>query len=125
VKERRKHERLKDRSRAEVTVLSAPNAHNIENRSFACFTGDVSEDGLRLSVPSPVPVGSKIELVVKSGRPRRHVWRAGHVVWMERDGAADSYSVGVRFISSPEQALEAWQEMLREKFASAEARAAH
>jgi len=124
MKERRKHERLEDRNRTQITVLSAPKAHDLEYRSFSCFTQDVSNGGVSLFVPHEVPVGSKLELVVKSGRPRRSAWHVGRVVWSRRQDGSSSHCLGVRFMSSPEQAIRAWQEILREKFACAAKNAA-
>jgi hypothetical protein len=100
-------------------VLSAPKAHDLEYRSFSCFTGDLSEGGVSLRVPRPVPVGAKLELVIKSTKPRRRAWHVGRVVWASRQEGESNHLLGVQFMSSPEQAIEAWQEMLREKFAFA------
>ena len=124
MRERRRDERLQNRNRTEITVLSAPEAHDLEQRSFSCFTEDVSEGGLRLHVPHAVPVGSKLELLVKSASPRKRAWHVGRVVWARKEEKLDSHCVGVRFLSSPEQALKAWQEILREKFAYAVAKTA-
>jgi len=119
MKERRKHERLEDRNRTQITVLSAPKAHDLEYRSFSCFTGDVSQGGVSLCVPHPVPVGAKLEMVVSSSKPRRRAWHVGRVVWVRKHDGNATHLLGVRFMSSPEQAIETWQEMLREKFAFA------
>ncbi len=74
--ERRLYPRLKKQTSVTVKVQSAPDARELEGKSFPCYSVNVSLNGLLLSVDNDVPVGSYLELYIQSEK----CWHAGTVV---------------------------------------------
>lgn len=79
--ERRKHKRYNERNRVVVTVLSAPNAPSIERQSYFCWTKNLSAEGMRFCVYSPVPAGAILRLEVLFDEPRDMFRHVGEVIW--------------------------------------------
>jgi len=117
MKERRKQPRLRDKNEVKVTILSAPEAPDLENATFSCATEDVSASGLRLCLDRSLPTGATIELKVVSQDPSGGTfWHIGRAAWVKELGTAeDSYAVGVKFTTTPEATLMAWERILQEK----------
>ena len=63
---------------------------------------NVSEGGLLVSLPEPMPVGSPLDLTVRP-RGRRPVGIRGEVVRVERRGEQGRvlFDVGLRFLAEP------------------------
>lgn len=113
--ERRAQQRTTDVGDMSVTILSAPEEHDMENKTFACEAEDVSMGGVRFSAPSAPAVGSALEvqiihLDVYSNRIFVHV---GRVMWTK--AANGGYSVGVKFTESPQETSALWEQVLEEK----------
>lgn len=118
MKERRKQTRLQDRNEVQVTILSAPQAPDLENTSLACATEDVSSSGLRLCLDHELPRGATLELKVSCSEPTGTFWHIGRAAWVKPlDGDKGSYTVGVKFTTTPRATLMAWQKILADKMA--------
>ena len=111
--ERRAQERITDVGDMNVTILSAPGEHQIENETFACEVEDVSMGGVRFSAPSAPEIGSVLEVQIASVDPKRVFWHVGRVMWTKPLNGA--FSVGVKFTESPQETIELWEQVLEEK----------
>lgn len=97
--ENRQFKRLEERNRVTVTVLSAPEAPDIERKSFYCWTHDLSIGGLKFCVHSHVPMGATLKLEITFKEPRETFMHIGRVMWeqeYEEDGILSSW-LGVKF----------------------------
>jgi hypothetical protein len=95
----RKFKRLEERNRVTVTVISAPEAPDIERKSFYCWTHDLSIGGLKFCVHSHVPMGALLKLEIMFKEPRETFMHIGRVMWeqeYEEDGILSSW-LGVKF----------------------------
>lgn len=81
--DRRLYPRFEERSRVMVTVLSAPEAPQIESRSYYCWTRDLSVAGMRFCVNSRVPVAAILKLEVLFDEPREIFRHIGKVMWTQ------------------------------------------
>ena len=120
--DRRQYPRVPERSRVTVTVLSAPDAPEIESRSFFCWTSDLSVGGLKFCVHSPVPVGSLLKLEVRLENPFEMFLHFGKVMWEQEIKDEDLVSVwlGVRISETlgGEARMAVWRRCLESKLAS-------
>jgi hypothetical protein len=97
--ENRHFKRLEERNRVTVTVLSAPDAPDIERKSFYCWTHDLSAGGLKFCVHSHVPMGAVLKLEVAFRKPNDTFLHIGQVMWeqeYEEHGILSSW-LGVKF----------------------------
>ena len=116
---KRQFERLKERNRVTVTVLSAPEAPEIERKSFYCWTNDLSVAGLKFCVHTHVPMGAILKLEVAFGEPTEVFRHIGQVMWeqeFDEDGILSSW-LGVKFTETlgGEPWIECWAEILKSK----------
>ncbi len=119
VADKREHNRLEERNRVTVTVLTAPEAPEIERKSFHCWTHDLSVGGLKFCVHSHVPMGAVLKLEVEFIEPHVMFRHIGQVMWeqeFEEDGILSSW-LGVKFTETLGGAprLEAWVDVLSSK----------
>jgi Tfp pilus assembly protein PilZ len=118
--ERRVHARVEEKSAINVTVLSVPGKHELENRTYAATTADLSAGGVRFTLPDLPPVGGTVELRIQCGRPPREFWHIGKVLWADAARASKTgYVVGVKFTDTPQATLALWSEVMRDKIARA------
>ena len=108
--ERRLYPRLKKQTSVTVKVQSAPDARELEGKSFPCYSVNVSLNGLLLSVDNDVPVGSYLELYIQSEK----CWHAGTVVRtseVQKDNLEQqkAYFVGIEFDSETSSRSDAWR----------------
>ncbi len=97
--EQREFPRIEERNRVTVTVLSAPEAPEIESKSFYCWTHDLSVGGLKFCVHSHVPMGAILKLEVVFTDPHETFRHIGQVMWeqeFEEEGILSSW-LGVKF----------------------------
>jgi len=111
--------RLEERNRVTVTVLSAPEAPEIERKSFYCWTHDLSVGGLKFCVHSHVPMGAILKLEVNFSDPHETFRHIGHVMWeqeYEEEGILSSW-LGVKFTETMGNGprLEMWANILASK----------
>jgi hypothetical protein len=117
--EKRRLPRLEECDKVTVTVLSSPNAPQIEHKKFHCWTQDLSEGGLKFKAHSYVPIGTTVNvevLFLSDSVVFRHL---GRVVW-EREVNEEGLLVselGVKFtkIIGGEDQLESWKEAIKSK----------
>jgi hypothetical protein len=117
--EKRVHDRLEERNRVTVTVLSAPEAPEIERKSFYCWTHDLSVGGLKFCVHSHVPMGAILKLEVTFTEPRETFRHLGQVMWeqeFEEEGILSSW-LGVKFTETlgGDPRLASWASILESK----------
>jgi hypothetical protein len=115
--ERRVTERIPANHNVEITVLSVPDAPELENKTFDCQSEDISANGIRFSVDASLPKDCPIELRINDETTHNGFWHVGRVVWVSKPDGAPRYEVGVRFTETPEATLEAWAKLLAEKLA--------
>lgn len=112
--ERRWNARVNEQDRVTITVLHAPEADELEGRTFFCSTRDISTGGLRFCVHTFVPVASELELRVEVPAPADCFVHVGVVVWVrevEEDGMV-AYHIGVRFSKTRDNRQIAWRDMV-------------
>lgn len=80
-----------------MTILEAPDAKELEGRTFFCPTADVSISGVRLSLHRDIPAGSQIELRIAFKEPLRAFRHRGRVVWSQEVGQKHPHAVGIEF----------------------------
>jgi hypothetical protein len=117
--ENRQSKRLEERNRVTVTVLSAPDAPDIERKSFYCWTHDLSAGGLKFCVHSHVPMGATLKLEVAFKEPSETFVHIGQVMWeqeYEEHGILSSW-LGVKFTETMggEARSEIWASTLEAK----------
>ena len=117
--ERRGSPRVEAEHDLKVTVLSMPQAPQLENRSFSCRTRDISARGMQFSVAEELPRGSTIELRINSNESQANFWHIGRVAWSRPSRSTDGFRVGVHFTETPEATLAAGEELLEEKLTRA------
>jgi hypothetical protein len=117
MQDRRKYPRIREEDSVVVVVLSAPAAHDIENKTFFCSTEDISFDGLRFRIHKGVPAGAILQLLVAVMDPPRAYKHVGQVVWCREVPENSHYAIGVKFTGTPVDILGAWQDMVRIRLA--------
>lgn len=119
--ERRAHPRLLEQARVAVTILSAPDVPDLENRTFFCPTADISIGGLRLSVHTHVPMGAVLVLRIAFNNPLRAFKHVASVVWTQDvEDPRHPFSLGVEFHEGDAAIMEEWREVLEEKLTEGE-----
>ncbi|MBN1557965.1 MAG: PilZ domain-containing protein [Lentisphaerae bacterium] len=96
--ENRLEPRVVETNPVTVTVESAPDAPELENQAFQCSTYDLSVHGLRLALPSALPVGAKLRLEVALARPADRYRHLARVIWSHAapDDIVLSHRAGLR-----------------------------
>ncbi len=103
-----------------VTVLSSPEAPEIERKSFYCLTHDLSVGGLKFAVHSHVPVGAVLKLeVVFQDNSEGGFQHIGRVMWeqeFDENGIISSW-LGVKFTETlgGKARLMEWERVIEEK----------
>ncbi len=118
--DKRKHERLPEENRVAVTIMKSVNAPQLEEQTFFCPTEDISEGGLKLSVPSPIPVASQVELRVAFSKPLCSFKHIGEVRWSREENHRFPYSIGIKFDFRDEAEHEKWRMLMGRKIAPAQ-----
>jgi hypothetical protein len=100
--EQRAYPRLDETDAVTVTVLSAPAARDMEQRTFACPSRDLSVAGLSIAVHSRMPVGAVLRLRVEMTEPIETFEHVGRVVWCAAEEAdvVMSYRVGITILQT-------------------------
>jgi hypothetical protein len=116
-KDNRVHPRLYEQDAVAVTVLSAPGAVELENRTFYCSTNDVSVSGLNFSVHSLVPVTSRLKLQVELTEPLATFRHVGRVVWARHidHDVVLSYRIGVEISETLDNRSSDWAATIRHR----------
>lgn len=117
--DKRRHPRIEEQSRVSVTVIYAPAAAALEGQTFHCLTRDLSVEGLRFCVHSPVPVGTRLWLAVDFDEISEHFQHLGEVKWVQErhEGVLVAKMIGVRLLETeggPEAAAR-WKRLLLQK----------
>ncbi len=123
--EKRKSPRIEERNKVTITVLSSPEAPEIERKTFYCWTHDLSEGGLKFTVHSRVPIGAVLKLEVVFIKGSQTVFRhIGRVMWEQEFEENDIISnwLGVKFTETlgGEERLAEWKQIIREKLGNPE-----
>ncbi len=120
--EKRKSPRLEERDKVTVTVLSSPDAPEIEHKKFHCWTQDLSDGGLKFKAHSHVPIGASVRvevLFLSNGAVFRHI---GKVMWeqeFDEEGLMAS-ELGIKFTKTigGDDQLESWKTAIKSRLAS-------
>jgi hypothetical protein len=123
IRNRRRHPRLSEEDRVAVTVLSAPDAPQLVNKTIFCSTADISAGGLRLNVRAPVPAKAVLILRVAFSSPLRAFRHVGHVVWRRSAEQGNAVTMGVELDEAACPSIVAWRDVIARKLDGA-ARAA-
>ena len=116
---KRQFDRVEERNHVTVTVISAPEAPEIEHKSFYCWTQDLSVGGLKFCVHTHVPTGAILKLEVTFEDPEEDFRHIGQVMWeqeFDEDGILSSW-LGVKFTETlgGDPRLACWRTILEEK----------
>jgi hypothetical protein len=114
--EQREHPRIDERKRVTITVLTAPDAPGLENRTFHCWTRDLSESGLRFCVHSRVPVGTRLKLQIALVGTSVTFEHIGRVMWLKEFEEASLVSnwLGIKFMETlgGDAKVTAWEQII-------------
>jgi Tfp pilus assembly protein PilZ len=113
MEERRRYRRVREEDSVVIVVLYAPDARDLENKTFFCSTQDISYDGLRFRIYRAMPVGAVLQLLVAVMDPPRAYKHVGTVIWSEEETKDHHHTIGVKFTKTPPDVLRAWQDMMR------------
>ena len=92
-KERRKFKRFDAYMSVRYRLPDSP-----ESRGMA-LSKDLSRDGLKMNVPTPLPMGSVLDLELDIPDDPKPVRTTGKVVWTETVQEKDQgYDIGIRFM---------------------------
>ena len=112
--ERRKDIRAAGEERVFVRVLSCSGNEELVDKTFSCSTRNLSPGGLKLSVQSALPVGSRLGLSLGLSGLDRAFALEGQVRWLKESDPSGHYQLGIEFLeASPD--LESWAEVLAER----------
>ncbi|MBM4149278.1 MAG: PilZ domain-containing protein [Lentisphaerae bacterium] len=118
-RDRRREPRIPVKDRISVTLVSAPGIPHIEQHVMHCTMHDVSMDGLNFQTYTHMPVGTTVDVIVKTEDTGTEIRRRGEVVW-ERSSQEDivlSQRIGVRLLRAAGQLEDAWRRLLDTKMA--------
>jgi hypothetical protein len=101
--EQRQCPRLKDNAEFTVTIQSSPFARELEGKVFSTNSVDLSLNGIKLIVDTPVHVGTRFELKIMLNNLSTAYWYTGNVVWnleLQNDDTESEplHATGIRFI---------------------------
>lgn len=114
-RERRRHRRLLDKNIVLVTLLSVPEAKELEGRTFTCTTADISGGGVRLVASTKIPVGTVMELRVAAVNPPAAFRHVGRVSWALEVLSPPACFVGIEFTTQDDKAVAGWREFVAKK----------
>ena len=115
--DRRAHPRLRERDSVVVTVLSAPEVPELEDKTFFCTTEDLSPSGLRLRLHVRVPIGAVLGLRVAFTLPLGTFRHIGRAAWVRELRPDKLYAVGVEFSYTLGARGSAWRDIVGRKLA--------
>jgi hypothetical protein len=118
--EKRVEERIEERDKVTVTVLSSPEAPEIERKNFHCWTRDLSGSGLKFTVHTHVPIGAVLKLEVTFVEDPCETFRhIGKVMWAREfdDNGVISSWLGVKFAETlgGDKRLQDWERIINER----------
>lgn len=92
----RKHDRIPFEDDVFIKMMQTTNPEKIdEGATILCSILDVSVTGVRLSVPSELPIGSRMEVWVKSKEYEGTLKIKGKVVWCESVEGTPGLQAGI------------------------------
>jgi hypothetical protein len=109
--DRRREQRIPARDRIAVKVLSSPGAPDMENQTLHCTMHDASLGGLNFGVYTHVPVGSTVDIALRTEDSGTTLRRSGTVVWEHdvQEGIVMSHRLGVQFLPQTSTAAHQWR----------------
>ena len=113
--DRRAYPRLREKDSVVVTVLSAPEVPELENKTFFCTSEDLSSGGLKLRLSTHVPVGAVLGLRVAFTLPLGTFRHIGRVAWSEEGTDSKACLVGVEFTYTLSGRAAAWKDIVEKK----------
>ena len=110
MQERRRDKRIDERKQVAITVLAAPEARELEGRTFFCPTEDLSVSGLRLKVHAAIPKGAALALRVAFASPLKAFRLIGRSAWSRDTDEGSLCEIGVEFRECPVKVLSEWSD---------------
>ena len=111
---RRREQRIPARDRIVVTLLSSPGAPHMEHQTLHCTMHDASFGGLNFGTYTYVPVGTTVDISVRTEDTGATLRRSGTVVW-EQDVQEDivvSHRMGVRLAPLAPTGAHQWRRLV-------------
>jgi hypothetical protein len=112
--EQRKSPHIQEKADVTVTVQSSPEAPELEDRVFSCYSSDVSLEGIKMRIDTDIPCDAILVLeIFFSNSPERHL-QMGYVIWcdgcVEESLEGDWYNIGIRFDQVTNPKFSPWRE---------------
>lgn len=110
---------MKNRRAIERTPLrlEAVALWGTDQRPLLGLSADLSTAGVLLQLPGPVPVGRRLDVVIRCGSPKLIVATSGIVMHSRQAGAR--FHIGLRFARQSERTTELLQQLLSDMRRSA------
>jgi hypothetical protein len=112
--ERRKDVRIETRERVVMTFVLSPCVPHLEQHTLHCTMHDTSFGGASVHTYTHVPVGTTVNLSVRTEDTGAFVKRTGVVVW-EKDIREDivlAHRLGIRLAPPSAHVLHQWRRMV-------------
>ncbi len=94
--ESRREPRSQEQAEVSVRIQSAPDAQNLEGKIYKSQSEDVSLNGMKLNLDSPIPVGAHLDLDVILSTSTEKFQLTANVVWADTtDEDATGHDMGV------------------------------
>ena len=113
--DRRRHPRIDDQNAVAVTILSAPETPELEDRKFFCLSRNISAEGLMLRVNAPVSPGAVLQLQVGFRKPIRSFGLSARVVWAGSGDKESGYPIGLQLVLGENRDYDAWRRIVEQK----------
>ena len=118
--EKRKNQRVPEKADVTIVVKSAPQALDLEDRTFPSRSIDISVSGLQLIVNTDIPVGAKVQIKVMFSHLTLEYWHSGVIIWNDKYDAdkpdTDEHTIGIRIDSLEDGRFFAWYSAIKELF---------
>lgn len=98
----RRHQRIKHHDQVFVKIVESTDETVVEaEQTFLCSYQDISVKGLRVEVPTEIPVGSEAEIWLRSSDSEGTLRLNGTIVWCRNLGEPPRPHVGIELSESP------------------------
>ncbi len=111
--DRRGYFRVEHEDQLFVKVLSSSVEALPPGRTLYCSSEDVSYTGIRIHCESDIPMGSHVELWLKSIQRRGTLIIQGKARWSRALPVGEGYWIGIEFDVEPPHKLKAYQSMIQ------------
>ena len=111
-RERRAYQRLTEKHKVRLVVVSAPDEPSLRNKEYSGWTQDIGMGGLQLFARRSLPVGTVLDVRIELSRPHEVFERSGRVIWSQQPTGKGRVIIGVSFTDKSRETVIVWRRML-------------